>query len=45
MSGYLMEHLIDLYQDVEVFVFNNNMVRIGLKDVVYIRTQGCLSCP
>lgn len=36
MSGYLMEHLPEIYQDQGVFIFNDDEVRMGLKDVTLI---------
>lgn len=32
-SSFLMEHLLDCYQGEGVFSFNNNEVKMGLKDV------------
>lgn len=40
MSGFLMEHLVDCYSGKGVLILNNNEVKMGLKDVVYIRIKG-----
>lgn len=36
MLGYLTGHLLDIYQDEGVFVFNNNDGSVGLKQVQLI---------